>query len=312
MRPLILVAALALPLVAQAGFRVSSFKTETRRGANTWNAAAALDSDPESAWMVEPEADNVGSWFEVDVPKCEVDKIGLMIGWERDDETFTDYHRVRTLKVELFSESADDPRRPVLEHSITFQDQRGWQVVDIPNTVLGDELNGGRIRLTVMETYEGRDYPNLAVSEVLVHLVEREAPIEMRTPPDSAHEDHFPGDMTDGNTRTYWSAGPSGTGNGFEVTANGHGVSSVGIEAGPRTHSRPKTMTIRANDVSQTIEVPEDARGMQWYPVAPLTGYMGSGFGRVSVEVTDTWPGSSVDELAISEVQLRATVYDGL
>lgn len=306
-------AALLLPLAAQAGFRASSHKEDrSARGANTWAASAALDSNPETAWMIDPEQDNAGSWFEVDVPKGTIDKLGMIIGWQLNDEVFNDYHRIQTLKVEIFDEASDDPYRPKLEHSITFQDQQDWQIIDLPDTEVGNEFSGGRVRLTVVDTFEGKDFPSLAVSELLVYMGEMDAIATLETPPSSAHPDHFPDAMLDGNARTYWSAGPDGAADAFTVGASGYGVSSIGITPGPRTHKRPKTLEITANNVTRTVSIAEDARTAQWFEVAPLSGYTGSGFDRVQVKITETWPGSSVDELAIAEVALRATNYSGI
>ena len=311
-RALFLSALIAVPFVANAGYRVSSEVQQRGNNAENHGASAALDSNPTTAWMVDPERDNVGSWIEIDVPKGEVDKIGFRIGWERSDEEWSDYPRIQTLKVEVFDEAASDSFAPKLEHSVTFTDTKGMQVIDIPNVAVGNEFSGGRVRMTVVEVYEGQDYPNLAVSEALVYLAEIDAATTLDTPPSSAHEDHFPDALVDGNARTFWSSGPDGAADSFTVEATGFGVSSIGITAGPRTHKRPKTLEITANNITETVTMEENARGMVWFPVAPLTGFTGSGFDEVHVRVTETWPGSSVDELAIAEVALRATNYSGL
>ena len=312
MHRLVLLPLLVLPVVAQAGYRVSSEVQGRGHNAENHGASAALDSNPVTAWMVDPERDNVGSWIEIDVPKGEIDKIAFRIGWERDADVWADYPRIQTLKVEVFDEAADDSFRPKLEHSVTFADEQGMQIIDIPNVAVGNDFAGGRVRMTVVEVFEGKDYPNLAVSEALVHLVEIDAATTLDTPPASAHEDHFPDALVDGNARTYWSSGPDGAADSFTVAASGFGVSSVGITPGPRTHKRPKTVEITANNVTNTVTFEENARSMMWFPVAPLTGFTGSGFDEVEIKVTETWPGSSVDELAIAEVALRATNYSGL
>ncbi|MFT6160060.1 MAG: hypothetical protein ACJATT_004774 [Myxococcota bacterium] len=312
MRFTLLAVLLALPAIANAGYRASSERQARGNNAPNWGVTSALDSDGTTAWMVDPERDNVGSWIEIDIPKGEVDKVALIIGWDRDEDVFNDYARVQTLKIEVFDEAASDSFMPKLEHSITFTDQRGWQTIDIPNVAVGNDFSGGRIRMTVVDVFDGKDYPNLAVSGALVHLVEMDALATMDTPPTSSHDDHFPDALLDGSDRTYWSAGPDGAATEFTVAASGFGVSSVGITPGPRTHKRPKTIEIRANNVTQTVELPENARTMTWFDIAPLSGFTGSGFDEVRINVTETWPGSSVDELAIAEVKLRATNYSGI
>jgi len=305
----VLVALTLVPAVAFGGFRVSSFKKETRLGANHWNAAAALDGDPATCWMVNPENDNQGSWFEVDIPKSTVDKLEMIVGWDASEAEFLDYARVKTVKVEVFDEGSGDEER-VLEHSVTFEDQRGSQVIDLPDTKVGNEIFGGKVRLTIQEVYPGKDYPNLAVSEVLVHLGEMDAPARLLQPPESVASGHGAENLVDENNSTFWASEGSGMGQTFEVGADGFGVSNVGLLAGPKTHARPRTIEVIANDMTRTY-VMEDSTEMQWFRVPPIIGYTGSGWGDVRVKVVDTYPGTQ-EGVAVSEVKLRATNYGGL
>jgi hypothetical protein len=310
----LLVLSVAAASTAHAGYRVSTFRQETRLGAGTYGAAAALDSDPATAWVTPPEADVVGSWIEIDVPAGGVDKIAMIVGWDKDPNTFGDYARVHTLKVEVFDEGGADRTRPKLQHTVAFEDRGGWQVVDLPDTAVGNELFGGRVRLTVVEAFPGKDYPNLGVSEVLLHLTEMAAPAVMREPPASHGEGHDVPLLTDGDARTFWTAGPAGAGSEFTVGASGFGLSSVGITVGPRTHARPRTVEIVANDQTRRHELPEVSRDAVWLPVPPMSGYTGSGYGDVTVRIVDTWPGTGATaaELAIAEVALKATSAGGL
>lgn len=309
MRHAPLVLALSLvPAVAFGGFRVSSFKKETRLGENTYNAASALDSDPKTCWQVNPENENVGSWFEVDLPKSSIDSLGVMIGWEESEEQFQDYARLKTLKLELFDEAQED--KLVLEHSLTFADERGWQTLDVPGAAFGNEIFGGRLRLTVVEIYPGKDYPNLALSELLVRLAEYDAPAILREQPSSSAEGHDGDLLLDDDPRTFWLSGEMAPGATFTVEADGFGVSSVGITQGPRSHARPKTIAIEANNQTRTYTL-EDKAGMQWFEVPAITGYTGSGWGVVKITVVDTHEGPKPN-VGIAEVKLKATNYGGL
>ena len=121
-----------------SGFRASSFKKETRLGANFWNIASALDGKLDTCWMVDPESENVGEWFEVDVPRSEVDKLGLVIGWAKDEATFKDYARIKTVKVEMFGDAkAEDTK--VAEATIAFEDKMEMQWVELPDTKVGSD-----------------------------------------------------------------------------------------------------------------------------------------------------------------------------
>jgi hypothetical protein len=109
-----LTAALLLPMAAEAGYNVSSYKKESRAGGSKFNGGDALDSRPETAWMVDPEASNEGQWLELDVPVSKVDKISMIIGWAKSDDVFYDYARVKKARVEIF-ESQMDGLKPLSE-----------------------------------------------------------------------------------------------------------------------------------------------------------------------------------------------------
>lgn len=305
--PLVLLLSL-MPAVAFGGFRASSFKKESRLGESTFSASAALDGNAETCWQVDPENENVGSWFEVDLPKGSIDKVQLMVGWEASEEHFQDYARIKTLKLELFDEAQDD--KIVLEHSLTFADQRGYQTLDVPDAAVGNEIFGGRLRLTVVETFPGKDYPNLAVSELLVRMLEYDAPVALKVAPPSEAPGHGGDLLIDDNLKTFWASGEVPTGSTFTVEADGFGVSTIGVAQGPKTHARPKTIAIEANDQTRTF-VMEDKPGLQWFEVPAIIGYTGSGWGAVKLMVVDTYEGAAPN-VGIAEVKLKATNYGGL
>ncbi len=308
------VLALIVPSLALAGATASSFKKESRKGANYWNAQAAIDSNPATAWMVPGDSSNKGEWMLIELPKGEIDKIGIFPGWGKSEGHFKDYARVKTLKVEVLCCIDSTPMETVSTLEVTLQDAMEFQVIDVEDVKLGNELFGGRIRLTVAETYSGQDYPNLAVSEVLIYLKEFDvdsASVEGTTGDSDGH----PGDhMRDGSTRSFW-AGAHGSGEGethaaFTVGAEGFGLSSIGIAAGPRSHSRPKRIKVTANNKSQEYDM-ADKTAMQWFEVPALTGYTGSAWGSVEVEVLEVYAGTSTD-VAVAEVKVKATNYEGL
>ncbi len=313
-RSILSVAAILLvPAIAFGGFRVSSFKKETRQGANAWNAASALDSDMATCWQLDPEQENAGAWFEVDLPRGEVDKLGMVIGWEKDAESFKDYARIKTVRVEVFGTEEDEAAR-VLEQNLTFEDKPGWQTLDLPDTKVGGEMSGGKIRITVTEAYPGQDYPNLAVSEVLIHLKEQDigsGSIKMKTPPATSAAGKDAGLMTDGDAKTFWAAAAAGEAL-FEVRAEGFGTSSIGIVPGPAAYARPKTVEITANEITVKRELPDKAGETQWILLPAVVGYTGSAWGPVKVRVVDTYPGKTDQAVAITDVKMKFTNYEGL
>ena len=295
-----------LPSIALGGYQASSFKKESKLGANYWNAAAALDGNFETAWMVNPEQDNRGQWIELDVPVGHVDKIALVPGWDKSEEAFYDYVRIKKLKVEVFDLENDNAK--VLEQVVDIEDKRGWQTADLTDTKVGGEYSGGRVRITVLDTYEGKDYPMLAVSEVLVHL--KEFPVVNPTvmgEPSSEEGGHEAKYLVDGNTRTYWAA--SDVENPAEVTfsVGNYGVSSIGIQTGPKPYARPKTVTLDVDGNTKQITL-KDSGEMQWFLVPALVGYTGSAWGSVKITVTESYAATAEGKgTSIDEVQFRAT-----
>ena len=59
-------------------------------GANFYNAQAALDGKPDTCWMLPGESENVGEHIIIDIPRIEVDKIGLVVGFAKAEGTFLD------------------------------------------------------------------------------------------------------------------------------------------------------------------------------------------------------------------------------
>src|SRR5690606_698111 len=102
----VLLAALAFPVSAHAGFSVSSHKTaSSRESSSPYDAASALDGKLETAWQVDPEQDNVGQWIEIDVPNGKVDRISAVVGWAESDERFGDHARIKKARIEVISKA---------------------------------------------------------------------------------------------------------------------------------------------------------------------------------------------------------------
>jgi hypothetical protein len=297
--------ALLVSASAFAGYEVSSFRKEDKLGKNYWNAASALDSKMETCWQIDAEAQNEGSWIAIDTPGGEVDKLAMVIGWQKDDETFQDYARVKKARVEIYDSGKGTPVM-VAETTVEFEDKPGWQIVELPDTKVGGEVFGGRVKVSILETYPGKDFPSLAVSEVRVHL--KEFPAENigfgSTLPDTEADGHDGGNLIDGNVKTFWVATkPEAK---FSVKAGGYGLASLGIHAGPKSHGRPKTVKIMANQAEVTHTLEDKPGELQWVLLPCLVGYTGGAWGDVEVQVIDTYPGDTTPNVAIAEVKLNA------
>lgn len=298
---------LLLPSVAIAGATASQFKKETKKGSNYWNAQSALDGDPDTAWMLPGDSANLAEWIQIDLPLGEVDKIGIWPGWGKSAETFSDHPRVKKLKVEYLCCMGDDTQRTIGSQVIDVADENAMQWIDVDDIKVGNELFGGSVKLTVLEVYPGKDFPNLAVSEVLIGLKEFDGRADME--PSGESDDHIIMDAQDLNAKTFWSVPAKGA--SVELTSDTFGLSSIDIQAGPRSHARPKTVKVTVQQRSRT-QVLEDIPGLQRVQIPAITGYTGSAWGSVTVEFLDTYPGSKSEELAVAEIQVKATNMEGL
>ncbi len=295
-----------LPAVAYAGATASAFKPEHRKGANYYNAQSAVDSNEETCWMVPGESPNRGEWIMLDIPKATVDKIGMNVGWTMSDETFSDYARVKSIKAEAFSLNDRQELSPTGSAVASYEDSADWQVVDVDDLSVGEDLFGGKLKISISDIYDGQDYPNLAVSELLVYLTEFDTQVSVIASSD-AEGSHTVELMQDENKKTYWATPADGA--SFTVEASGFGVSSIGILPGPSSLSRPKTLEISANNRTRK-QVLEDKTEVQWVMVPSITGYTGGAFGEIEVKIVDSYPGDST-AVGITEMTAKATNYEG-
>lgn len=303
--PHVALLALAFQATALAGYDASSFKKEDRLGKNYWNAASALDSKLETCWQVDAEQANAGQWIQLDVPASEIDKLGMVIGWQKDQESFFDYSRVKAAKVELFDSGTGTPTL-VSTTTVTFEDKMGWQVVELPDTKVGGEVHGGRVKITITETYPGKDFPSLAISEVRVHLKEFPATSAAISRPFDTEAGTNTGDLAvDGNPKTFWAA--TGTTGTFAMKAPGYGLASIGIQSGPKSHARPKTLEVIANGTTITQALDDKPGVLQTVLLPCLVGYTGGAWGEVEVKIIDAYPGDvPTNGVAISELKINA------
>lgn len=301
MKRAFLFAVLLIPAVALAGAKVSAFQKETKRGANFYSGGSAIDGKPETAWMVPGESPNRGEWIELDVPGGEVDKLQMIIGNARDDESFKDYARVKQVRVDLFTQDDDQNMKQVGTATVNFEDKPGVQTVDLPDTKVGGDLFGGKVKVSIMDIYPGADYPNLAISEIAVQMKEYDvAPKLSAVSGESAG--HAKDGALDEDPKTFWAL-PAAEAS-FTLDGTSSGVSSVGF-IGLKDYARPKTVQITVNGLVQTTVLP-DKLDVQWATVAPFNGYTGGAFGDVEVKIIDTYPGKNPD-IGIAGLKVRAT-----
>lgn len=296
-----------IPATALAGATASNFKKDSRKPANFYNANSAIDGKPETAWMVPGESANRGEWIMLDIPKGDIDKIAIMPGWAKSDETWTDHPRVKRLKVEVMCCADSDQMTSTFTTHVDLADKKELQIIDIEDAHVGNELFGGKVKLSVVDIYEGVDFPNMGISEVSIMMKEFDAagPI---TGSSDENPDHITMDMQDDNRKTFWASPAEGA--FFTFEAEGYGISSVQITDGPAGYARAKKVKVIANDREHITEIPDKA-GTHNLLVPSIYGYSGSAWGEIKVEILEVYPGSK-GEVAISEMKIKATNYEGI
>lgn len=304
---------LAASLAAHAGATASDFKAERKMGANTWNAQAAIDGKPETCWMLPGESKNKGEWIILDVPKSNLDAVGMYVGWVKDEDAYNDYARVKSIKVEAMAYDENNELQPVGEATAEFEDKMDYQVVDIKNIQIGDDLFGGKVKITITDVYPGRDYPNLAVSEVTLHLAEFDASGVVEEV-SSEGQGHTMDMMTDDSDKTFWAGDAQGASISYRVA--GYSVSQLGITPGSKEYARPKKVRLTAHSRSHEVDL-ADGTTTQWLAIPAVVGFTGSGyqgseFEPLLIEVLEVYPGTRyADQLAIKELDAKATAFGG-
>jgi hypothetical protein len=309
-RHLCLISIVLLPSIVWAGATVSDERRVTRnRGSVSWSGQSAIDNDPATAWMVPGESQNTGEHITIQVPKGNVNGVSLWAGFGQDETTYADYARLRNIRIDALCCEGDENMTTLSSTTVELADENRLQFVDLEDFAIGNEFGfGGLVRITVESVYEGMDYTNFAVSEVRVVMAEFDLPAFSIPEATGDDIDHLSDQLNDGNARTYWASPVDGASIG--VRAGGYGLSSIGIQSGPTSHARPKRVRITANNRMVEHDLENNA-DVQYVEAPSITGYNGSAWGTVSIEILEVYPGSSAAEVAIAEISLRATNFDG-
>jgi hypothetical protein len=187
------------------------------------------------------ESPNRGEWIEIDVPRGEVDKLAIFPGFNKTEETWGDYPRVKQMRVDIFALDDDQVAKQVGSTTLDIADKREWQTFDLADAKIDAGLFGGRIRISIIDIHDGEDYPNLGISEILVHMKEFDAKVKV-----TALNEGDPSGATamlDEDAKTV--AKLPGTSATMTLESSGFGISSINFIAA-KDHSRPKTVEITA------------------------------------------------------------------
>jgi hypothetical protein len=109
--------------------------------------------------------------------------------------------------------------------------------------------------------------------------------------------------LFDGSNKTVWLADE-----GAKIELEGS-ISNIGLFSGPSTYARPKKVKVSTGG-REIIHDLENTSKVNWLLVPTVTGYTGSNWDTVTIEVLETYAGKN-PQIGIAEIQLKATVYDG-
>lgn len=290
--------ALLVATPAHAGAKASSFQPESKKGTNFWNAPSAIDGKAETAWSLPGESANRGEWLLLDVPKGDLEKIGIVAGWDRDAETFTDYPRVKQIRVDVYTLDNDSADQLVGSETLDVADKRGMQILPLKSKLKigADSFFGGRVKITVLDIYDGQDFPNLRISEVAAFLAEMDA-----TPKLTNLEAP---ELSDASPKTVWKGAP---GAAFVVDPQGWALSAIGFQ-GDKGAGRAKTIKVTVGDRGEQTFTLNDKPDLQWVSLAPFNGYVGSTIDTVTITVVDSYGA----DVGLSELKFKATHFEPL
>ena len=297
-----------LSQLALAGASASSFKKTSRKSPNFYNASSALDGKAETAWMLPGDSENKGEWIQIDGPNSgsTLDKISIINGFGKDEATFKDYARAKTLRIDVWQYDSNMKLKETTKTAeVQLEDKLERQVVDIPDLQI-DSSGGGKYKITVTDVYPGKDYDNLAISEILLLLAEFDITTTM-VEIEGGAEGSDELNLFDEKTKSLWLT-EDATGSTAKITVEGGGgfsASSVGITAGPKSYARPKKIKISSGGQSLIHELPNTPK-TNWLLVPTITGYTGSAWDPIVIEILEVYPGKKPN-VALGEIQLRAT-----
>lgn len=139
----------------------SEVKADSISGSN-FNANNTLDNNMKTAWMPTGNGKNALIEYVIDYEDLEgvnavtLFQIALFNGWRKDYQTWKDYARIKKVSLTIND-------KPYAE--ITLEDTYKHQYIDVEKMKL-DKTRRYRFRFRIMETYPGKKYEQVALSDL--------------------------------------------------------------------------------------------------------------------------------------------------
>ena len=295
---------------ALAGAKASGFKKDTRKAANHWNAVSAIDGNLETAWMVNGESENIGEWIMIDAPNSysTLNEIKIVNGFAKSEETYKDYARIKSAKLEVLQYDSNMELQPTNKFiELNLEDKIEAQIIKLKAPLKLESETGGAYKLTVTGIYEGKDYPNFALSELVLYLNDFDVNPQI-TEVENGVDGSEELDLIDNKTSSYWLGQENAK---IGVEANGAAISRIGITpVRGKSYARPKKVKVSIGSRSNVLEMADNGK-QQWVWVPTTTGYPGgSSWDTIFVEVLETYPGKKSKNVGIAEIDTKASSLD--
>lgn len=139
----------------------SEVKADSIPGSN-FNAKNTLDNNMKTAWMPAGNGKNALIEYVIDYEDLEgvnavtLFQIALFNGWRKDYQTWKDYARIKKVSLTIND-------KPYAE--ISLEDTYKHQYIDVEKMKL-DKTRRYRFRFRIIETYPGKKYEQVALSDV--------------------------------------------------------------------------------------------------------------------------------------------------
>ncbi len=139
----------------------SEVKADSISGSN-FNAKNTIDNNMKTAWMPTGNGKNALIEYVIDYEDLEganavtLYQIALFNGWRKDYQTWKDYARIKKVSLTIND-------KPYAE--ITLDDTYKHQYIDVEKMKL-DKTRRYRFRFRIMETYPGKKYQQVALSDL--------------------------------------------------------------------------------------------------------------------------------------------------
>ena len=305
---------LALMGNAFAGAEVSSFNKISDQGKFFWDAPSAVDGDTGTAWMLPADADfdTPDNWIQIDGPNepSKLTQIRAITGYAKSDDTFKDYVRIKTLKVEVLEYNNKMELKPTGRFAtVNLNDSKDVQDITLDKPLEIKSTSGGKYRFIVTALHKSgkEDFPNVALTELSIFLEDQELVPIIQVEENEIEGKNDPNDLLlDLKKSTVWKGNLNTK---LSLEGGESSITRVALTLGrDKRYARPKKVKVSVGGRETIQEIPDSTKPV-WIRLPSITGYPGgSSWDTTYIEFVEVYPGSKYPELTIAELSVRALI----